>query len=336
MPATPQQPSLFRLPPPVVEAAPLKPDEQLLAERLPPELRLGGMSWSYPGWRGVVYSTTADTKLLAAAGLTAYGKHPLLRAVEIDRSFYEPLPAQYFNELSQQVPADFRFLVKAHEDCTLFSYPRRPRFGKKQGEPNRRYLDAGYAASAVVASTVEGLGKKLGALLFQFPPQDESEPQAFADKLYQFLHALPRGVPYAVELRTPQLLTPAYAAALEASGAVHTHNVWGNMPPVLQQARLLPPVARKPLLVRWMMRRGEKYADAGSRFSPFSRLVEPDQVNRAQIASLMAKALAHAVPAFAFINNKAEGCAPASAAELARSILAAGAGASGPPTGRVR
>jgi uncharacterized protein YecE (DUF72 family) len=318
------QPSLFELPEPEVEPAPLRPEMRALADAVSPELRLGGMSWSFAGWRGEVYAATADPKLLAAAGLTAYGKHPLLRAVEIDRSFYEPLAATYFKQVSQQVPHDFRFLVKAHEDCTLASYPRRPRYGKKQGALNPRYLDPDYASSAVVAPTLEGLGDKLGALLFQFSPQDLGDPLAFADRLGRFLQRLPRAVPYAVELRNPQLLTPAYAQALEAGGAVHVHNVWGDMPPVMQQARLIPPAARRPLIVRWMMRRGESYKDAGSRFSPFSRLVEPDLAHRSQIASLSGKALAHGIPVFVFVNNKAEGCAPASIVELARAILANG------------
>ena len=320
MPRQDLQPSLFELPAPVVEAAPVSAEQQSLADALPRELRLGGMSWSHPGWRGVVYAPTADPKLLAPAGLPAYAKHPLLRTVEIDRSYYEPLSAPYFQEVRQQVPDDFSFLVKAHEDCTLPSYPRRPRFGKKQGMLNARYLDASYAVDAVIGPTLEGLKEKLGALLFQFSPQEVVQPAAFADELQGFLEGLPRGVPYAVELRNPLLLTTAYASALQAGGAVHTHNVWGNMPPILQQARSIPPVARKPLLVRWMMRRGESYADAGSRFSPFSRLVEHDHANRAQIARLVAKALAHDVPAFVFVNNKAEGCAPASIELLAQAI----------------
>jgi uncharacterized protein YecE (DUF72 family) len=220
----------------------------------------------------------------------------------------------------QQVPADFRFVVKAHEDCTQPQYPRHARYGKKQGELNGRFLDASYAVDAVVGPAVEGLGESLAVVLFQFPPQDAREPRAFADKLAGFLARLPRGVPYAVELRNPELLTPAYARALEQTGAVHAHNVWGSMPAVLAQARAIPPVARRPLIVRWLMRPGDDYEGARSRFLPFSRLAEPDLASREDIASLVAKALAHDVPAFVLVNNKAEGSAPESLFELARRI----------------
>lgn len=316
-----EQGTLFELPPKAVDPAPAREASETLAAQLPAELRLGTMSWSFAGWRGLVYTESADPKLLAEAGLGAYAQHPLLKAVEIDRSFYEPLPARHFAQVAAQVPEGFRFLVKAHEECTLPRFPRHARYGRKQGQLNARFLSGSYATDAVVGPALDGLGSKLGALLFQFPPQDASEPQHFAEQLERFLASLPRNVPYVVELRNPELLSKRYAQALAATGAVHAHNVWGNMPSVLVQARLIPPAARKPLVVRWLMRRGDDYEAARSRFLPFSRLVEPDFANREDIASLIAKALAHDVPALVLVNNKAEGCAPASIDLLARAIV---------------
>jgi uncharacterized protein YecE (DUF72 family) len=315
-----EQPMLFELPERVVAPAASSDEQRALAQRLPSQLYMGAMSWSFPGWRSLVYAESADPKLLSEAGLGAYAQHPLLRTVEIDRSFYEPLPARYFEQTSRQAPADFRFVVKAHEDCTVPQFPRHARYGKKQGQPNVRFLDASYATDTVVAPAVEGLADKLAVLLFQFSPQDAREPRAFADRLQAFLERLPRGVPYAVELRNPELLTRQYADALAATGAVHAHNVWGNMPSVLVQARLIPPAARRPLVVRWLMRKGDDYEGARSRFLPFSRLAEPDATNREDIATLLGKALAHHVPALVLVNNKAEGCAPLSIFELGRAV----------------
>ena len=318
------QPTLFALPPRVIEPAAIDAAQRALAAGLSPALRMGTMSWSFPGWRGVVYANDAEPKLLAEAGLTAYVQHPLLRSVEVDRSFYDPLPERYFREIAAQVPEGFRFLVKAHEECTLPRFPKHARYGKRQGETNPRFLDPAYAEGAVVGQCVPGLGDKLGVVLFQFPPQDAGDPSEFADRLQAFLERLPRGVPYAVELRNAELFTPAYARALTAAGALHAHNAWGAMPSVLAQARLIPPAARKPLIVRWLMRRGDEYEAARSRFLPFNRLAEPDLPTREEIATLISKALAHDVPAFVLINNKAEGCAPFSVAELARAIAARG------------
>src|SRR5688572_19854352 len=67
-----------------------------LARQLPRELYLGTSSWFFPGWQGLVWDRAASEATLARHGLRAYAKHPLLRTVCIDRSFYAPLErAQY-------------------------------------------------------------------------------------------------------------------------------------------------------------------------------------------------------------------------------------------------
>ncbi|HET9955163.1 MAG TPA: DUF72 domain-containing protein [Polyangiaceae bacterium] len=279
------------------------------------------MSWNYAGWSGIVYSKNANSKELARHGLAAYARHPLLSTVEIDRSYYEPLPAHAFADFAKQVPDSFRFVVKAHEDCVVRRYPQHARYGKKRGQVNSLFLDAGYATEHVVAPTVEGLKHQLGVLLFQFPPQDVGSPLGFARQLEAFLRRLPAGVVYAVELRNRELLGRAYAEALAATGAVHCHNVWGEMPALLEQIRALPPVARRPLVIRWLMRPGVDYQSAGARYSPFDRLVDEDVSHREQVARIVTRASEHGVPAFTLIDNKAEGCAPESAARLARCIV---------------
>lgn len=279
------------------------------------------MSWTFPGWKGCVYSNDSDAKRLSDQGLPAYARHPLLGAVEIDRSYYEPLRAPTFSEWRAQVPDGFRFVVKAHEECTVFRFPAHARYGKKGATLNPRFLDASYATDAVVGPVCEGLGEKLGLLLFQFPPQAVGSALEFASALRTFLLRLPRGVPYAVEIRNSELLTPAYASALTEGGAVHCHNAWGAMPSVLQQARALPAPVRRPLLVRWLLRAGDAYEEARSRYAPFARIAEADPTTRDLIAELVVRAISYKVPAFVLINNKAEGCAPESAFELARSIV---------------
>lgn len=92
------------------------------------------------------------------------------------------------------------------------------------------------------------------------------------------------------------------------------------MPSVLEQARALPPETRKPLLVRWLLRRGERYEQASARFEPFSRIQAEDPSTREEVATLVGKALAHGVPVCALVDNKAEGCAPGSIELLARAL----------------
>ncbi|HSU40938.1 MAG TPA: DUF72 domain-containing protein [Polyangiaceae bacterium] len=307
----------------LVLPAPVRPELVELAAALPAHVSLGTMSWSYPGWRGVVYAADADAKQLAKSGLRAYVQNPLLTAVEIDRTYYEPVPVEALRAYAEQVPAGFRFVVKAHEACVVQRFPTHPRYGKRAGEQNPLYLDAAHAVDNVVQPALAALGEKLGVVVFQFPPEDVGAPAAFARRLGAFLQRLPAGAVYAVELRNRALFGAEYAAALVDAGAVHCHNVWGDMPSASLQARQLAPPTRRPLLVRWLMRRGESYQSAGERYLPFDRLVEEDVPNREDIARLVARAAEHGVPSFVMLDNKAEGCAPETAVRLARAIVAA-------------
>ncbi|HTV24989.1 MAG TPA: DUF72 domain-containing protein [Polyangiaceae bacterium] len=321
------QATLFELSAPELAAAPASPEQHELASRLPRGVRLGTMSWSFAGWRGIVYGHDVPESALSARGLEAYGRHPLLGGVEIDRSYYEPLSVELLSSYARQVPDGFQFLVKAHEVCSVQRFPTHARYGSKRGALNPLYLDPIYAAEAVVQPVASALGPKLGAILFQFPPAREApDPQAFAAELERFLSRLPRGIRYAIELRDARTFTPAYAAALVASGALHCHNAWSAMPDVLTQAKQVPPAARRPLIVRWLLARGERYDDMRARFHPFDRIAREDAPVRSAIARLVAKAAAREVPALVTINNKAEGCAPESAFRLARAIVDEGGG----------
>jgi uncharacterized protein YecE (DUF72 family) len=315
------QRDLFALPPPEIRPAAFAPALAATAAALPAHVRLGTMSWNYPGWRGVVYARDAPLKSLSALGLTAFARHPLMRAVEIDRTYYDPLPAHDLRAYADQVPEDFRFVVKAHDACVLARYPEHARYGGKRGAANALFLDAAHATDAVVGPVVEGLGAKLGVILFQFPPQDVGAARGFAERLGAFLSRLPKGPTYAVELRNADLVSEDYGDALATAGAVPVHNVWSSMPAVADQARRLPPATRRPLVVRWLFPRGDSYEEAGARYEPFSRLVDEDVGSRAAVADLVGRALAHDVPAIVTVDNKAEGCAPESVARLARAIV---------------
>ncbi len=305
-----------------------------LARRLPAGIYLGGSTWSFPGWAGLVYDRVYPPARLAQHGLAAYARHPLLRAVGIDRTHYRPLPAGDLARYAAAVPRDFLFLVKAHEACTLAGFPDHPRYGAERGQPNPRFLDAGYAAAEVVVPYVEGLGAKGGALLFQFAPQELGPPRRFAARLAAFLAALPPGPLYAVELRNRELLTAHYAAALAAAGACHCLNVHPRMPDVRIQAQLAG-VAGGPLtLGRWMLGSGATYEQASKRFAPFNRLAAPDPAARRALAELAREALAGGRRFLLTVNNNAEGCAPLSIAALAKEFLGIPTGGSRePPAG---
>jgi len=306
--------------PEIVGPAAANPEHLTIAERLPAGLRLGTSSWSFPGWAGFVYARRVGESTLAREGLAAYSRHPLLRTVGVDRTFYAPLASAEFARYAQSVPADFRFLVKAPAPITTPAEQLRQRTAVAPEVD--RYLDAAYATDRVIGPVVEGLGAKLGVLLFQFPPLafKAREAQAFPEALARFLEALPRGPQYAVELRNRELLGPAYVDALARNGATHCFNVHPRMPGPLEQADLLGENAwlSGHVAIRWMLHPQQDYEAARERYFPFDRLVDPDPQNRGQVAELLERILARGNEALVIANNKSEGSAPHTLFLLAR------------------
>ncbi len=305
---------------------PVRPSDEVraIAERLPPQVYLGTSSWSFPGWQGIVYADGFSTTKLAREGLRAYAEHPLLRSVGVDRTYYAPIDADAFRAYAEQTPEHFRFLVKAHDVCTLPRFPDQPRYGKAGGEKNELFLNPRYAADEVVGPYLEGLGPKAGVLLFQFTPLDVREvggPDALAERLHRFLDGLPSEGRYAVELRNPSLLNRSYLDALRDRGALHCLNAHPSMPPVRMQSEIEGATAGDALVVRWMLYPRYAYQQAKNRYQPFNRLVDEDAGTRSAVVKLAQKAVAEKRPLFVIANNKAEGSAPLSLIRLAGAIV---------------
>jgi uncharacterized protein YecE (DUF72 family) len=324
-----------------VRAADVSSDIRTVAASLPSRWRFGTSSWSFPGWRGSVWghndaptTRTAHGGLyseqtLAKRGLQAYASHPLLRTVGVDRTHYAPVGSEVLAQYANSVPNDFRFLVKAHEACSLAMFPSHPRYGEAKGQRSPHFLDAGYARDVVVAPFVEGLGSKAGVLLFQFAAQPIEQlggsPRKFAEMLYRFLRDLPKlprlqsGAPsYAVELRNSKLLTADYAAALRSAGVVHCFNVLPAMPSLSNQRSVVGDQAM--VVARWMLAPHHSYETALAAYGDFTALVDRDRQARREIADLLGNALANSCDALVIVNNKAEGSSPLSIFELAAEL----------------
>jgi uncharacterized protein YecE (DUF72 family) len=313
-----------------VDPAPLDDGVRGLAAALPARVRLGTSSWSFPGWTGIVYAPRGrkppTEQVLARHGLAAYASHPLLRTVSLDRTVYAPLTSAEFARYAAQVPADFRFVVKAPAAFTD-PFVRKSGSGEAARE-NPSFLDTAAAAAAFVRPATEGLGKRAGPLVFQFPPLGR---QLLADvprliaRIAAFAALLPRGPLYTVEVRDPPLACPELAAALRDARAVPCLAVHARMPTVDEQAAAfgLGAAEAGPLVVRWNLHAGRGYEEAKADYFPFDRLVEEDIPSRSALARLARMTAAAHRDVFITINNKAEGSAPLSVMKLAAVIAAA-------------
>ena len=295
-------------------------------------LRLGTSSWSFAGWQGLVYDDPGAPHAegrLSREGLPAYATHPLLGAVGIDRGFYAPIPREEYARYASQVPPGFRFLVKAPGRTT--DALRRDEAGRAR-EPNPAFLDVGAAIADCVAPALEGLGERLGTVLFQFsplPPAMLSDAPTWIARLRAFLDALPRPLPgdarYAIELRDASLLTPRLVDALREADVEYCIGLHDRMPPVERQLRALDrlhPGGAGPLVVRWTLHAGIGYEAAKLRYAPFRELVDPDPATRGPLAERAAATLLAGHPVTVIANNKAEGSAPLTLVALARAIAA--------------
>jgi uncharacterized protein YecE (DUF72 family) len=306
--------------------APAPPDLQTLAQNLPDAIHLGTSTWSFPGWRGIVYGDEYSNTKLSRDGLTAYGAHPLLRCVSIDRSFYAPLSLAEYARYASQVPAHFRFIVKAPASVTD-AFVRGERGTPDAGNP--AFLNAQIAIDEFVTPCIGGLGAKAGALVFQFSPLPDAmivEPALFVDKLAAFLKALPPldgDTRYAVEIRDAVMLTPRFIRALKEANVRYCIGVHARMPDVRRQAKalaMLDEEGKGPLVVRWSLHSGFRYEQAKAKYEPFDKIVDEDRDTRAALAELAAQYAIAGQPVVIAANNKAEGSAPLTCFELAREI----------------
>ncbi|MDJ0789879.1 MAG: DUF72 domain-containing protein, partial [Myxococcota bacterium] len=137
---------------------------------------VGTSGFAYDAWKGVFY----PEGLAAKKRLGYYASQ--LGAVEINNTFYRMPKQSVVEGWAEQVPEDFRFAIKASRRITHFKR-------LKEADEETGYL----------LGVTSALGPRLGALLFQLPPNLRHD----ADRLAAFLDLLPPETPAAFEFRHP-------------------------------------------------------------------------------------------------------------------------------------
>jgi uncharacterized protein YecE (DUF72 family) len=149
------------------------------------------------------------------------------------------------------------------------------------------------------------------------------KPEEFAEKLGRFFDSLPRDFDYAVELRNPELLTPAYLETLSARSVGHVISFWERMPDVGSQLEL-PGILTAPFVVsRLLIPPGQRYDDRKRDMSPFDRIQDPQEKMRDDVVRLSEACEALGKVLLVIVNNKAEGSSPFTVRALAERIVSA-------------
>jgi uncharacterized protein YecE (DUF72 family) len=128
-----------------------------------PRLLVGTSGYNFPEWRGSFY----PPKLASAKWLEYYAQQ--LGTVEINYTFYRMPNEKTITGWNAATPESFTFVLKAPQRITHIARLR------NIDEPLRNFLDV-----------IRKLNAKLGAVLFQLPPNFKKDLARVGDLLTQF------------------------------------------------------------------------------------------------------------------------------------------------------
>lgn len=138
------------------------------------EIRIGISGWRYTPWRGVFYPEDLPQRL------ELHYASRVLPSIEINGSFYSLQYPESYLRWCEDTPAGFVFAVKG------------PRFITHM----KKLKDVEAPLANFFASGVFHLGRKLGPILWQFPPNFRFDPA----RLTKFFELLPRDTAAALKL----------------------------------------------------------------------------------------------------------------------------------------
>lgn len=155
------------------------------------KLYTGTSGYAYKEWKGSFY----PEKIKADDMLAFYASH--FQACEINNSFYRMPAEKTLLQWVEQVPAEFRFVLKAPQRITHFT-----RLKEESREPLEYFLGA-----------ARTLGTQLGPILFQLPPNMKAD----LPRLVNFLGYLPTDIRTAFEFRHASWFDDAVFDALRSA-----------------------------------------------------------------------------------------------------------------------
>ena len=252
-------------------------------------ISLGVSSWLFDAWRGVFY----PEGLPRSQYLAYYARH--FRTVQVNSSFYGQPRATTVDNWLQTTPEGFTFCLK---------FPQIISHEKRLVDCEEETVD--------FLALLHRLGDRAAPALLQLPPSlsRRSHGRALADYLAWIAPRL-EGLRLAVEVRAPDLMTPAFAAYVAGLGLgltlvdrVGTADMFDAWLALVEQGD-----APDFTLIRWIG--DDKNAPTGDREITFPRDADLDRWTR-RIAVLDRLG----VDVFGYMHNPYEGHSPASVRRL--------------------
>jgi uncharacterized protein YecE (DUF72 family) len=268
----------------------------------------GTSSWKYRGWEGLIYRGGYESEAqFQRQSLREYTA--VLPCVGVDFTYFAWPVDEMMAYLVESTPDNFRLLPKVTKRITMSTFPNLPAYGKWAGQANPEFLSVKLFEEKFLAP-LRRLEGRIGLVQFEFTGPEESE----LPRLEEFFSKISRDFPYAVELRNPALVTPAFYELLRRHRLSPAFSSWTRMPPVGEQFSAYLAAGGDadtlPLLGLGIVRPGRSYDEAVRLFQPYSEIREGYEEGRAQLAGLGEWAMKHQRKAYLLVNNRLEGSAP--------------------------
>ena len=262
-----------------------------------------------------------------ASGATArmlaeYARWPLFGTVGIDSTFYRPPAPELLEEYAAELPDGFPCVSKVWDRITIHTFGRS--HPGSAGHRNDDFLNADLFLDAIYDVYRDHFAGHAGPFVFEFqaiPRAARLDGAAFADLLDRFFSRLPRGASYAVEVRNPELLAPAYFAVLREHEVAHVFNSWTHMPSIGEQLDLPDSFTAPFTVCRALLRPGRADPDARAALEPFDRVRSVETAVRHDLVRLAKATIDRDADAYIVVNNRLEGCAPLTIEAVARLLV---------------
>jgi len=279
-------------------------------------LRLGTCSWKYDSWKGLVYE--AGKTYRPDDYLADYAKK--LGSVEVDQWFWSLFPGSLrlpdpavAKRYAKSVPDDFVFTVKAPNALTLTHHyaKKAPANAGLAGQPNPAFLSHDLLRGFL--ETLAPLRSKLGPIMFQFEylnKQKMPSKEAFFERFGEFIDRAPKGYRYAVEIRNPNYLCPAFFEFLEKRQVGFVYLEGYYMPRIGEVFERFGPGTASFQVIR--LHGGDRLEIEGETGEVWNRIVAPKPAGLEAAAKIVRANAKKRILTYLNLNNHFEGSAPLS------------------------
>ncbi len=197
-----------------------------------PKIYLGTSAFTATGWQGTFYPAGIKSQDY----LSFYAQK--FDSVEVNSTLYGCPSARTVANWAAKTPDNFIFAIKSPRSIT-----------------HDKILVDCDAELDEFLTTMEILGPKLGPILLQFPqfsPGVFADRHAFTDRLVPFLHELPHGRKFAVEIRNPEWLDAEFADLLRQYRIALVLPDLPYMPRPEELASKFDPITADWTYIRWL------------------------------------------------------------------------------------